>query len=144
MSMPGIAKCDADTTAELVDEQIAALLADAQLLRAGGNAKTAERMEKDAARLRKRLERHMTTREARAGKWEAQSMDGLVAALELMTGEVPEAFGFKLPTSDALADDSCARAASDVGEAPGSRPSDALSPLSARRGSDSKGDVPHV
>jgi hypothetical protein len=101
-------------------------------------------MEKDAARLHKRLERHMTTREARAGKWEAHSMDGLVAALELMTGEVPEAFGLKLPTSDAPADDSCSRSASDAGEAPGNRLSDALSPLSAGQGSDYKGDVPHV
>jgi hypothetical protein len=73
MIMLGIARCDADAMAELVGEQIAAVLADAKLLRAGGNAKIADRMEKEAVRLHKRLERHMTTREARADKREGEA-----------------------------------------------------------------------
>jgi hypothetical protein len=117
MIVSGINFGDEQTMTDRVREQIATMLADAELLRAGGNAKAAERMTKDAARLRKRLERHMATREARADKWEAQTLGGFVAALELMTGDVPEATGLKLPDGDAKAGTSCVRSALGSGDA---------------------------
>lgn len=125
MNVPGIAECDAEAMTDLMREQIANILADAELLRVGGNAKAAERMTKDAARLRKRLERHMTTREAQLDKWEAQTLDEFVAAMELMVGEASDATGLKLPSGDVMADTSCAPSAPQSGDAPSERPSDA-------------------
>jgi hypothetical protein len=110
---------------DLMREQIANVLADAELLRASGNAKAAERMTKVAVRLRKRLDHHMTTRDAQVDKWEAQTLDAFVAALELMAGESSDATGLKLPSGYAMAGTSCAPSAPQYGDAPSERPSDA-------------------
>ena len=134
MIAPRINSSDEQMMTDLMREQIANFMADAELLRAGGNAKAAERMTKDAARLRKRLERHITTREAQVDKWEAQTLDGFVAALELMTGEVPEATGLTLPTGNATTDASSALSAPQVGDAFGERLSDAAFSLIAGQG----------
>lgn len=116
---------DEQTMTARVREQIANMLTDAELLRAGGNAKAAERMAKEAARLRTRLERHMATCEARAGKWEAEALGGFVASLDLMVGERSDVTSLKLPSGDVMADTLCAPSAPQSGDAPSERPSDA-------------------
>lgn len=115
MIAPRINSSNEQVMTDLMREQIANVLVDAELLRASGNAKAAERMTKVAVRLRKRLDHHMTTRDAQVDKWEAQTLDAFVAALELMAGESSDATGLKLPSGYAMADTSCAPSAPQTG-----------------------------